>query len=330
MTNQPTVRHEEEPILLTVSEEWEGKRLDVVVAELCDVTRSAAARLIEDGAVTVNEKKASKNNRLRVGETVSVFLPEPEPCEAVPQNIPLDIVYEDGDIIVVNKPVGMVVHPAAGNPDGTLVNALLWHCGGSLSGIGGVVRPGIVHRIDKDTGGLLVVAKNDAAHLKLAEDLKGHHINRIYYAIALGRFRETEGTVDAPIGRHPIDRKKMAVIRNDELKSRPAVTHWRVLAEGASDGNLFSLLRCELETGRTHQIRVHMASIGHPLLGDPVYGGDKTTFEAKHRTCIHGQCLHAKELHFQHPITGEEMHLFSDLPQEMKKTISLIFGDVEI
>ena len=330
MMNPTTANHEEEPILLTVSEEWVGKRLDVAISELCEVTRSAAARLIEDGAVTVNGRAATKNSRLRRGESVAVLLPEPEPCEAIPQNIPLDVVYEDEDLIVVNKPVGMVVHPAAGNPDGTLVNALLWHCGGSLSGVGGVVRPGIVHRIDKDTSGLLVVAKNDAAHLKLAEDLKGHHVNRIYYAIALGRLRETEGTVDAPIGRHPIDRKKMAVIRNEELKSRPAVTHWRVLAEGAMDGNLFSLLRCELETGRTHQIRVHMASIGHPLLGDPVYGGDKTAFEAKHRGCIHGQCLHAGELHFKHPISGEAMHLYSDLPADLKKTVSLIFGEIDL
>ena len=319
-----------EAVRLIVADGDVGTRLDAYASASGELTRSAAARLIEEGAITVGGKPVAKNYKLRRGDVVEICLPEPVPAEAQPEDIALDVVYEDGDIIVINKPVGMVVHPAAGNPDGTLVNALLWHCGGSLSGIGGVVRPGIVHRIDKDTGGLLVVAKNDAAHLKLAEDLKGHHINRIYYAIALGRFRETEGTVDAPIGRHPIDRKKMAVIRNDELKSRPAVTHWRVLAEGASDGNLFSLLRCELETGRTHQIRVHMASIGHPLLGDPVYGGDKTTFEAKHRTCIHGQCLHAKELHFQHPITGEEMHLFSDLPQELKKTISLIFGDVEI
>ena len=299
----------EDPILFTVPTDWVGRRLDLAVSEIADVTRSAAARLIEDGSVLLNQKSAAKNARLRGGEILEIALPEPEPCEAQPQEIPLDVVYEDADVIVVNKPCGMVVHPAAGNPDGTLVNALLWHCGSSLSGIGGVVRPGIVHRIDKDTEGLLVVAKSDAAHLKLAEDIKEHRVSRIYYAIAIGSFRETHGTVDAPIGRHPTDRKKMAVIRNSEIKCRPAVTHWEVLAEGHADGQTFTLLRCRLETGRTHQIRVHMASVGHPLLGDGVYGGDKTAFEAKHRACIHGQCLHAGELHFKHPITGKEMHL---------------------
>lgn len=321
-----TASREDDVILFCVSEEWVGKRLDVLVAEQTELTRSAAARLIEDGAVTVNEKKTAKNDRLRAGDRVEITLPEPEPCEAVPQDIPLDVVYEDSDIIVVNKPCGMVVHPAAGNPDGTLVNALLWHCKGSLSGVGGVVRPGIVHRIDKETEGLLVVAKNDAAHLKLAEDIKVHRVNRIYYAIAIGSFPQSSGTVDAPIGRHPTDRKRMAVIRGTDMRSRPAVTHWNVLAEGAADGNRFTLLRCELETGRTHQIRVHLASIGHPLLGDPVYGGDKTTFEARHRTCIQGQCLHAGELHFQHPITGKEMHLSCKMSDNMQKTVSLIFG----
>ena len=320
------MRREDEPILMHAEGEAVGKRLDLAVSELAELTRSAAARLIEEGAATVNGKAAAKNYRLREGDLLEVTLPEPEPCEAIPQNIPLDIVYEDDDLIVVNKPVGMVVHPAAGNPDGTLVNALMWHCGSSLSGVGGVARPGIVHRIDKDTSGLLVVAKNDGAHLKLAEQLKGHHINRIYYAVAIGSFSEPNGLVDAPIGRHPVDRKRMAVIRNAELKSRPAVTHYRVLAENAVDGNVFSLLRCELETGRTHQIRVHMASIGHPLLGDPVYGGDRTQFEGRHRGIIQGQCLHAGELHFIHPGSGEEMHLYCRLPDSMKKTVTLLFG----
>ena len=317
----------EESVLLSVSEAWVGKRLDLAASELADITRSAATRLIEDGAVTVNGKTVAKNYRLREGELLEIVLPEPEPCEAIPQNIPLNVVYEDDDLIVVNKPCGMVVHPAAGNPDGTLVNALLWHCGGSLSGIGGVARPGIVHRIDKDTEGLLVVAKNDAAHLKLAADIKEHRVNRIYYAVAIGSFRETEGTVDAPIGRHPVDRKKMAVIRNTELKSRPAVTHWKVLGEGTMDGNTFTLVRCELETGRTHQIRVHLSSIGHPLLGDCVYGGDKTAFEAHHRALIQGQCLHAGELHFDHPIDGRPMHLFGKPSENMKKVVRLIFGE---
>lgn len=317
----------EEPILFTVPADWAGKRLDLAVSEIADLTRSAAARLIEEGSVLVDRKALAKNAKLRGGETVEISLPEPEPSEAQPQEIPLDVVYEDADIIVVNKPCGMVVHPAAGNPDGTLVNALLWHCGSSLSGIGGVIRPGIVHRIDKDTEGLLVAAKSDAAHLKLAEDIKEHLVSRVYYAIAIGSFRESAGTVDAPIGRHPTDRKRMAVIRNADVKSRPAVTHWEALAEGHADGNVFTLLRCKLETGRTHQIRVHMASIGHPLLGDGVYGGDKTTFEAKHRACIQGQCLHAGELHFTHPVTGVKMHLTAPMSQNMKKTVSLIFGN---
>lgn len=321
-----TQMNREDATLLTVSGEWIEKRLDVAVAELADVTRSAAARLIEEGFATVNEKTVAKNYRLRERDILEVSIPEPEPDAAIPQEIPLDIVYEDDDIIVVNKPCGMVVHPAAGNPDGTLVNALLWHCGDSLSGVGGVARPGIVHRIDKDTEGLLVVAKNDAAHLKLAADIKEHLVNRVYYAVAIGGFRETEGTVDAPIGRHPIDRKKMAVIRNEAFRSRPAVTHWTVLGEGVADGTTFSLLRCRLETGRTHQIRVHMASIGHPLLGDGVYGGDKTAFESRHRGCIQGQCLHAGELHFEHPINGQQLHLYCNPSDNLKKVIGMIFG----
>jgi 23S rRNA pseudouridine1911/1915/1917 synthase len=217
------------------------------------------------------------------------------------------------------------VHPAAGNPTGTLVNALLYHCGASLSGVGGVVRPGIVHRIDKDTSGLLVVAKNDEAHLHLSAQLKEHHVSRIYTAIAVGNFREESGTVDAPIGRHPVDRKKMAVIHNSELRSRDAVTHWSVLARGEADGNSFTLLRCQLETGRTHQIRVHMASVGHPLLGDAVYGGANTRFEAKHRASIVGQCLHAGELHLTHPRTGKEMQFSAPMPQNMQHVVDILF-----
>ncbi len=228
---------------------------------------------------------------------------------------------------MVNKPVGMVVHPAAGNPDGTLVNALLFHCKESLSGVGGVIRPGIVHRIDKETSGLLVVAKNDPTHLFLAEQLKGHRIRRTYYAIAIGNLKEERGTVNAPIGRHPIDRKRMAVIRNAELRSREAITHWQVLARGEADGQCFTLIRCELETGRTHQIRVHLASIGHPLLGDPLYGGASTRFEAKHKLLIQGQCLHAGELTFTHPATKEEVHFTAPMPNELQKAIRLIFGE---
>ena len=314
------------PIVLTVSEGDVGARLDRFASEGADLTRSAVAKLIDGKSLLVNGKEASKNLRLRLGDVVEITLPEPELCEAVPQNIPLDVVYEDGDLIVINKQVGMVVHPAPGNPDGTLVNALLYHCGNSLSGVGGVIRPGIVHRIDKDTSGLLVVAKHDEAHLKLAEQLKGHHIRRTYYAIAIGNLKEDRGTVDAPIGRHPIDRKRMAVIRNTDLRSREAVTHWQVLARSTCDGQSFTLIRCELETGRTHQIRVHMASIGHPLLGDPLYGGANTKFESHHRSIINGQCLHAGELTFAHPITGETVHFTAPMPEDLQKTVTLLFG----
>ena len=306
-----------------------GTRLDQFVASHAELTRSAAARLIEEGAVTVNGKTVPKNRKVNKGEAIEVLLPEPEPTEALPENIPLDIVFEDDDIIVVNKPIGMVVHPAAGNSTGTLVNALLYHCGASLSGVGGVIRPGIVHRIDKDTSGLLVVAKNDEAHLNLSAQLKEHRVSRIYTAIAIGNFREENGTVDAPIGRHPIDRKKMAVIHNSELRSRDAVTHWSVLARGEADGNSFTLLRCQLETGRTHQIRVHMASVGHPLLGDAVYGGANTRFESRHRSSIIGQCLHAGELHLTHPRTGEEMHFLAPMPANMQYVVDILFKNEE-
>ena len=306
-----------------------GTRLDQFVALSADLTRSAAARLIEEGAVTVNGKTMAKNYKISKGDAVEITLPEPEPCEALPENIPLDIIYEDADIIVINKPIGMVVHPAVGNPSGTLVNALLYHCGASLSGVGGVIRPGIVHRIDKDTSGLLVVAKNDEAHLALSAQLKEHHVSRIYTAIATGNFREEEGTVDAPIGRHPVDRKKMAVIRNSDLRSRDAVTHWSVLARGEADGNSFTLLRCQLETGRTHQIRVHMASVGHPLLGDAVYGGANTRFESRHRASIVGQCLHAGELHLTHPRTGEEMQFSAPMPANMQHVVDILFKNEE-
>lgn len=236
-------QNESEAIILAPTDADVGTRLDAFVSEKTELTRSAATRLIEDGCVKVLGKSCAKNYRLREGDCVEVTLPEPGASEALPENIPLDVVWEDGDVIVVNKPVGMVVHPAPGNPSGTLVNALLWRCGESLSGIGGVIRPGIVHRIDKDTSGLLVVAKNDEAHLALSEKLKDHEIRRVYYAIAIGNFKEDRGTVDAPIGRHPVDRKRMAVIRNAELKSREAITHWTVLARGEADGQCFTLDR---------------------------------------------------------------------------------------
>lgn len=319
--------NEESARLARAAESDGGKRLDQFLCDASELSRSAAARLIEDGNVTVNAKTAAKNTRLKAGDLVEWCLPEPEPTEAVPENIPLDIVYEDSDLLVINKPVGMVVHPAAGNPNGTLVNALLYHCGDSLSGIGGVIRPGIVHRIDKDTSGLLVVAKNDEAHLRLSEQLKGHHIDRIYTAVAVGNCKEESGTVDAPIGRHPVDRKRMAVIRDPAFHARDAVTHWNVLARGSADGNAFTLLRCRLETGRTHQIRVHMASVGHPLLGDDLYGGANTRFQAKHSSLITGQCLHAGELHFTHPRTGESMTFTAPMPAPMQKLCEILFSE---
>ena len=303
--------------IFSVSEVDAAKRLDVFVSERADLSRSAATRLIEEGKVTVGGKCVAKNYKLSSGECVCVEIPEAEPSEALGENIPLDVIYEDSDIIVVCKPQGMVVHPAAGNTSGTLVNALLYHCGDSLSGIGGVVRPGIVHRIDKDTGGLLVVAKNDEAHISLSEQLKVHEVSRIYTAIALGNFKEDAGTVDAPIGRHPVDRKKMAIIRSADKKSRNAVTHWSVLERFGR----FTLIRCQLETGRTHQIRVHMASLGHPLLGDTVYGGGGTDFEAKNKALIKGQCLFAAELHLSHPRTHERMVFHAPLPQNFVSTI---------
>ncbi len=317
----------EDEILLQASKEDVGKRLDPFVAEGVGVTRSLAVKLIEGGSVTVNGKLVAKNYRLRAGDGVTVVLPQPEPSEAVPEDIPLDIVYEDQDLLVINKPVGMVVHPAPGNPSGTLVNALLYHCKGSLSGVGGVIRPGIVHRIDKDTSGLLVVAKNDATHLALSEQLKEHRVRRTYYAVAIGNFKEDAGVVNAPIGRHPVDRKRMAVIRGEGQHAREAVTHWSVLSRGNAEGNAFTLVKCELETGRTHQIRVHMASLGHPLLGDPIYGGSNTKFEARHKSLVTGQCLHAGELRFTHPSTGEELCFTAPMPQEMERIVKILFEE---
>ncbi len=286
---------------ITMTTEQAGKRLDVVLAEQLPLTRSAVQGLMESGAVTVGDKSIPKNYRLRGGEEVAVCLPEATPCDAIAQEIPLDIVYEDDHLLVVNKPKGMVVHPAAGHADGTLVNALLAHCGDGLSGINGVLRPGIVHRIDKDTSGLLIVAKNDEAHQGLAAQIKEHSFTRLYEAIVVGHLSMSEGTVNAPIGRHPVDRKKMAIT---EKNSKTAVTHYRVLAEYAG----YSHVQLKLETGRTHQIRVHMASLGHPVAGDTVYGAKKDPNN------LNGQCLHAREIGFTHPITDKEMYFTSDLP----------------
>ena len=304
---------------LTATAEAKGVRLDRYLSEQLDITRSAAERLLDEGAIALSGGNAAKNYRLRGGEEITVTLPDPVPAEAVAEDIPLDIVFEDADIVVVNKPSGMVVHPAAGNPTGTLVNALLHHCKGSLSGIGGVERPGIVHRIDKDTSGLLVVAKNDRAHAALAEQLKTHTVSRVYRAILLGNLREDAGTVNKPIARHPVDRKRMSIARRAE-DGREAITHYTVLERFGA----FTLVECRLETGRTHQIRVHMASLGHPLLGDPVYGGDGTKFEARHRALVHGQCLHAGELSLIHPATGEKKTFQAEPPADFAALLDIL------
>ncbi len=306
-------------MILEVSEKDAGMRLDAFIASVTELSRSAAARLIESGDVTVEGRSAEKKRTLVAGERVEITLPEPEECEAQPEDIPLDVVYEDSDIIVINKPQGMVVHPAPGNYSGTLVNALLFRCRDSLSGIGGVMRPGIVHRIDKDTSGLLVVAKNDFAHAALSEELKYHGIEREYHALVKGGFGEDKGRIDLPIGRHPVDRKKMAVLKNSD-SAREAVTNYEVLARYGS----VSYLRLLLETGRTHQIRVHMSYLGHPLLGDEVYGQSKTPFEKRHAALLSGQALHARRLSLTHPRTGERMIFECPLPDNFKKLLSVL------
>ena len=287
---------------LTAATEHAGVRLDAFLSADGALTRSQAARLIAEGRVRVNGKPAAKSARLSGGETVTVDVPQLRETALPPQDIPLDVVYEDDDVIVVNKPTGLVVHPAPGHPDGTLVNALLHHCGNSLSGIGGEKRPGIVHRIDRDTSGLIIAAKNDAAHLALSAQLKDHSLSRTYECLVTGNMKQDSGTVDAPIGRSSADRKKMAVVPT----GRRAVTHWEVVARYPG----VTHLRCRLETGRTHQIRVHMAYIGHPILGDTVYGAKKPV------PGLTGQCLHATGLRFIHPRTGEPVELHCPLPPE--------------
>ena len=290
----------------------EGARIDRFLSEQeTTLTRSAIQKLIEDGHVTVNGAVPAKNRRLKAGDRVTVTVPEPVLPEAGPENIPLDIVYEDSDLLVVNKPRGMVVHPAAGNETGTLVNALLFHCGDSLSGINGVLRPGIVHRIDKDTSGLLIVAKNDLSHRFLAAQIKEHSFTRKYQAVVCGNLRDDQGTVNAPIGRHPTDRKKMAVTARN---SREAVTHYRVLTRYRG----YTHIELTLETGRTHQIRVHMASLGHPVAGDPVYGGKN------YLKSLNGQCLHAYYISFVHPRTRETLTFSSPLPDYFTRFLSTL------
>jgi len=288
--------------VVIVTAEESGERVDALLARhLEGFSRSAVQRLIEGGAVLLGGKAVKKNSLSAAGDRFFVTLPELADIPLVPQDIPLDVVYEDGDVVVVNKPRGLVVHPAPGHPDGTLVNALLYHCGDTLSGIGGEKRPGIVHRIDKDTSGLIIAAKNDAAHLALSAQLSDHSLCREYEAVVRGRLREDSGTVDAPIGRHPTDRKRMAVTQK---ASRSAVTHWEVIARYGG----YTHVRCRLETGRTHQIRVHMAYIGHPLLGDFTYGAPSPD------KGLEGQCLHARRLRFIHPTSGELVELETPLP----------------
>lgn len=279
---------------VTQQDAAEKLRLDAFAAKVFEISRARAQELILEGMLTVDGKVREKKYLLAEGETLFITLPPERELEAIPQDIPIDIVYEDEHLLVVDKPRGMVVHPAAGNPDGTLVNALLYHCKGRLSSINGVIRPGIVHRIDKDTSGLLIVAKTDEAHKVLAAQIAEHSFVRKYEAIVGGHLREESGTVSAPIGRHKTDRKKMAVT---ELNSKPATTHWRVLSEGRE----YSHLELTLETGRTHQIRVHMAHIGHPVAGDTVYGN------VRYRLAMEGQCLFAKYISFVHPIDGRTM-----------------------
>ncbi len=291
----------------TVSSENSGERIDkLIVIFDSSVTRSSAQRLIEQGNVKVNGKPAPKNLRAKEGDKITLIIPEPEAARALPENIPLNIVYEDSDLLVVNKPKGMVVHPAAGHYSGTLVNALLYHCGSSLSGINGVMRPGIVHRIDKDTSGLLIVAKNDFSHNILAEQIKRHSFTRKYQAVVCGNLKQDEETVNLPIGRSSSDRKKMAVTQKN---SKNAVTHYRVIQRY----NGFTHVELTLETGRTHQIRVHMSYIGHPVAGDCIYGGKNII------TRLNGQCLHAYFISFKHPRTGEVLTFSSDLPEYFKE-----------
>lgn len=286
-----------------------GERLDAFLSRQGDnLSRSAAQKLIEAGAVRLNGRLPKKNDRLNLGDTVEYTIPEPKEVDIAPKDIPLEIVYEDEDVAVINKPKGLVVHPAAGHQDDTLVNGLLYAMGDSLSGINGELRPGIVHRIDKDTSGLLAIAKNDLAHTVLASQLKDHSMARTYEAIVCGSFREDRGTVDAPIGRHPTDRKKMCVTQRN---SKPAVTHWEVVERFRG----YTHIRCRLETGRTHQIRVHMAYIGHPILGDTVYGHKKPELGQS------SQCLHAGALCFRHPRDGRPILVFAPLPDYFQQVL---------
>lgn len=298
--------------IFTIDESNAGQRIDKALSVLCtDITRSALQKIIEQGAVSVSGIIVTKNYKVKLNDKISVVIPEAKPLEVAAENIPLDIRYEDDDLLVVNKPKGMVVHPAAGNYDKTLVNALLYHCKDSLSGINGVIRPGIVHRIDKDTSGLLIVAKNDFSHVALSEQIKAHTFTREYQTVVYGSMKNNSGTIDAPIGRHPVDRKKMAVT---ERNSKHAVTHYETIREY----DKFTHLAVRLETGRTHQIRVHMAYIGHPVAGDAVYGPKKVI------TSLNGQCLHAGLIGFKHPKTNKYIEISAELPEYFTKFLRSI------
>lgn len=295
---------------LTVTAQLAGHRVDYALAQAGALSRNAIQRLIVENRVFLDDRQARKNDRVSEGQTALVLLDEPKAAEALPEDIPLDIIYEDADLIVINKPRGLVVHPSPGHEGGTLVNALLHHCAGSLSGIGGVTRPGIVHRLDKDTSGLIVCAKNDFTHVALSAALKARGVSRVYECVVRGTPKQDAFTVSEPLGRHPLNRKKQAVVPN----GREAVTHAEVLASYPG----YSHMRCRLETGRTHQIRVHMAHIGHPVAGDPLYGSGKDPF------ALGGQCLHARELSFIHPRTGEEMRFETDLPKYFVRVLDAI------
>lgn len=296
----------------TVDEKQDSERLDKYLAALLsDCSRSYLQKLIKEGAVTVNEKPAKASAQLHTADEILICVPDPILPDIQPQDIPLDIIYEDNDLLIINKPKNMVVHPAAGHYDGTLVNAVMYHCGENLSGINGIMRPGIVHRIDKDTTGLLVICKNDKCHNMIAEQLKEHSIERTYHAIVTGVIKEEDGIVNRPIGRHPDDRKKMTV---NEKNGKTAVTHYKVLERF----NGYTYIQCNLETGRTHQIRVHMSSLGHPLLGDEIYGRKSNRFVTE------GQALHAKTLGFIHPATGERMEFNSPLPEYFEHILAAL------
>ena len=291
----------------------ENMRLDSYIASKYDISRTMVQKLIEEGNVLVNEKEKKISYKVQIGDNIKINIPKPQETNIKPENIPIEIVYEDNDIIVVNKPKGMVVHPANGNPDGTLVNAIMAICKGSLSGIGGEIRPGIVHRLDKDTSGLLIIAKNDRAHINMSNQIKNREVKKIYIALVRGNVNEEEATINMPIGRRTKDRKKMAV-RKD---GKEAITHFKVLKRYSK----YTLLEVKIDTGRTHQIRVHMSEIGHPIIGDMVYSNGKNEFS------VSGQMLHAKSLYFKHPITGKNIHLDAELPQYFKDVLDKLEGE---